>query len=167
MSDRTKELSALEQQLAAMQPAAPAVDRDRLMYQAGWEAAQAIAAKRVMPRVWRAVACLSTAAMLVLVLQLGTLHNDSDSSLLIASKTLSVEENLPPERQAWPTSLITSLDQQEQTESVLSVRKLIITHRDAEHPTRSDDAASILSEPAPATARRIMDELLFNSNIAS
>ena len=66
-------------QLASLSPAAPAIDRDALMYQAGWAAAEEAYSQRPASqarkgqlwsaRLWNGAACLSTAALVLVLLR--------------------------------------------------------------------------------------------------
>lgn len=71
MSDRSrKPTDELEAALAALVPADAAVDRDQMMYQAGWEAARRVAADKRPGHFWQVTSGLMTAATIALAITL-------------------------------------------------------------------------------------------------
>jgi hypothetical protein len=92
--DRENDLTALERRLAAWRPAAGAVDRDRMLFDAGRAAARA--EDRV--RVWR----LATAASIIVIATLGGLlaHERSQRPALEPSAAVRTS---PPD--PWPSTL--------------------------------------------------------------
>ena len=80
-------MNEIETKLASLQPERPAIDRDSLMYEAGWAAAESArdGATTTTPslRIWQAATCLSTAAALLLMAQL-TLPAESTSEAPLA-----------------------------------------------------------------------------------
>lgn len=71
MSDQSqKPTDELEAALAALVPAAAAVDRDQMMYQAGWEAARSVSAANRPGHFWQITSGLMTAATIALAMTL-------------------------------------------------------------------------------------------------
>jgi hypothetical protein len=95
--DRENDLTALERRLAAWRPATGAVDRDRMLYDAGWAAARA----EHRAHIWR----LATAASFVVIVTLGGLlaHERSQRRAL----AMSVAARRGPARPLAPIPLIT------------------------------------------------------------
>jgi hypothetical protein len=80
--DLENDLTALERRLAAWRPATGAVDRDRMLYDAGWAAARA----EHRAHIWR----LATAASFVVIVTLGgLLAHERSQRLALESRTVA------------------------------------------------------------------------------
>lgn len=77
----------LERALSQLVPVESAVDRDQLMYQAGWEAGRATVVRRPTASIWKATTGLMTAASLGLGIMLVQQNDQGDAG---ASATASV-----------------------------------------------------------------------------
>lgn len=86
MTNKTQNIDPVEARLGALVPVAPQVDRDALMYQAGWAAAQAVPrglnSRKVSPQFWKVTTGLMTAATVILALMLFR-QPDSSSTRIV------------------------------------------------------------------------------------
>jgi hypothetical protein len=136
----------IEPALAELVLTAPAIDRDALMHRAGYAAGEAAARRRPALQVWRAAACVSAAACLVLALSgreaapSSRIANDPPAS----PSVLSSRSDVATDHFAW------DLD-----------GRLAVRIGAAKPPLEVDDAAaSAPSNNAPPTAQQLLNEIL-------
>ena len=161
------ELAAVEKQLANLTPAAPRVDRDRLMFAAGQASAIAGGSPSVArpqpPTVWLwpATTALMTAATILLATMLvwqrqsaGVVARPQANVVLAAAGDANESEPIVARREIWPWS-------DRVPSGYLGVRYVALTQGvgalDREFPAVNGDAGKL---SPPATAGQLLEELL-------
>lgn len=169
-------LNRIEDALASLQPNEPAIDRDRLMYQAGWVAAEAAQSRRVGPRLWRAATCVSTAAALLLLVTRGEqlVTQPANQQPVVAKAETDPQEppsevvsshdwNQPQVVETPPRRLpVFRAASPSPASNYLAMRQAAIEGRfsfSSPDEDIGDDADSYPTRP-PATSRNLMRELL-------
>ena len=165
-------INEFEARLAALRPAEPEIDRDHLMYEAGWAAAEArlTDSPSGSPTVWKlatAASSLAAAALLVVVVNRpASPVAQASVNLTPAPSTLNANANdVEPPRQT-PTRRRAGLAPAPAA-PYLALRHAAITGRlDAfDRPTTRTSEAS-RPVRAPSTTRNLMEELLSDQGFA-
>lgn len=80
-----KDFAAVERAFQACTPIAPEINRDTLMYRAGWAAAEQKLTLKPTSKLWQGMAVLSTAAAVLMAARLGTLPTQPNEQLATPS----------------------------------------------------------------------------------
>lgn len=162
-----------EARLAAVRPPAVQIDRDRLMYEAGWAAAEARLARPMPPanHWWKAASAVSTlaaVALLAVVLQRPTLTASSGAASEEANTTTPstlveaadpVEGRPAPERRPAPPW--TAPQRPTPSAPYLALRQAVVAGQFED--VDADAAVTPVSGPEPRgliTSRDLMEQML-------
>lgn len=136
----------IERALAKVVLAAPAIDRDALMHRAGYVAGEAAASRRPALRVWRAAACVSAVACLVLAFR----DRDAAPDSHVATNPSTSRSPLSSHGEVEIDQLAWDLDS-----------RFAVRSGAAKPPSEGDGAAVATPQKnAPPTAQQLRDEIL-------
>jgi len=176
----------LEAALAELVPTAAAVDRDQLMYQAGWDAACAATAMKGRSHFWQATSGLMTAATIALAFVLAQQNSNRgavaavadrpsqdsveskpavaepdnvDNSVAIASPVASAAEAVSPRRFAAPAWQFG-----DPATNYLALREVVLTRGVESWPAAYRDSSKVRTGQVDRTrdtsARELLDQML-------
>jgi len=166
----------LEQALAGLTPAAPEIDRDALMYQAGYAAARGLTTPRRTVRFWQGSTALMTAASVALAVALWERPTPEPVPQLVeapavapsieavaASEPPAPETNAAPLIQPASLPVIDPLLLADPTKNYLALRAVVLRRGVDAWPVERgmSPAGPPRSSPSrPSTVRGLMEEFL-------
>ena len=170
----------LEQALAGMVPTTPEIDRDALMYRAGYVAARGLAAERRTVRFWQGSTVLMTAASVALAITLWQRPSAEPQPQFVKAPTVtppveavadhetpSSENSAAPVAQSSPQiSQVPSIDPlllADPSKNYLALRAVVLRRGVDAWPVEREASSTGVPAAAPtgpSTVRGLMEELL-------
>ncbi len=168
MSDRTsldpdlvlsEDLAAIETRMRQVVPQASQLNRDELMYRAGWAAARAGGdASQSSLRLWQAAAGVLAASLLMAVTKLVSDDPAAVSSVPVAEASSNAEPKKVTNDTEHPVVALSYTTSIRSTAPLLMMRDRALNQDFSELPISS--SASAIASPALTTNQKLIEELL-------
>ncbi len=153
------DLAAIEARMHLLAPGASQLNRDELMYQAGWAAARArVDAPRPSLRLWQAATGVLAASLLIALTQLVPDESAAVSSVPIAEVTANTEPQVSTDEPKGPVKVVPYSASIRSTAPLLVMRARALNQDFSELPIRS--GSSVSAAPTLTTNQTLIDELL-------